>query len=341
MTTGKAMVLAAKGAPLQLTERTAPPPKRGQVLLAIKATSLNFHDFVNINGGIPGLPYPRVPFSDGCAEILAVGEDVFGLAAGDRVIPNFFSHWLDGEPSAQTMRVVPGDQIDGMLQQFVTMDHASLVKVPRHLSDHEAATLGCAGVTAWRSVIVEAKIGPGDVVLVQGTGGVSLFALAFAKMAGATVIATSSSDAKLERAKALGADHLHNYSADPAWDRFAADVTSGRGVNLVVDVGGAATLPRAIRASKIGGHISIIGIRAGVDAVLELPIAHVFSKNLTMKGITVGSRRHLADMCAAIERHGYRPVIDRVFALEDAADALDLMERQAHVGKIVVQTSPT
>lgn len=336
MLNGKAMILQAKDTPLRLVEWEAARPLRGQVLLRNAATSLNYHDFVNVKGGMPWLPYPRVPFSDGCAEILEVGEDVFDLKVGDRVIPNFFSYWFDGEPTAETMRVVPGDQVDGLLQQYVTLDAASLVKAPAHLSDHEAATLGCAGVTAWRSIAVEAKVGPGDVVLIQGTGGVALFALAFAKMAGARVILTSSSDEKLERGKALGADHLHNYRSDPAWDKFAEGVTGGRGVDLVVDIGGCTTLPLAIRAAKIGGHISMIGVRAGMEAPLDFPIAYAFSKNLTVKGITVGSRRHLADMCQAIEAHQYRPVIDRVYALADTEAAINLMESQAHVGKIII-----
>lgn len=340
MSQGKAMVLRAKGEPLELEEREPISPKRGQVLLRNAATSLNFHDFINVKGGIPGLPYPRVPFSDGCAEVLEVGEDVTGLKVGDRVIPNFFSHWIDGEPTAYTRSVVPGDHIDGMLQHYVTLDSASLVKAPPSLTDHEVATLGCAGVTAWRSVIVEAKIKPGDVVLIQGTGGVSLFALAFAKMAGASVILTSSSDEKLDRAAGLGADHLHNYRKDERWDDFALSVTKGRGVDLVVDVAGANTLPRALNAAKVNGHVSVIGVRAGaVGEAMSFPVVQVMSKNLTIKGITVGSRQHLADMCQAIEVHGYKPVVDRVFALEETEAAIALMDSQAHFGKIVIQTA--
>lgn len=336
MKSGNAMVLKAEGKPLQLEERRPILPKRSQVLLRNAATSLNFHDFVNVKGGIPGLPCPRVPFSDACAEVLEVGDDVTDLKVGDRVIPNFFTHWMDGEPTDAATRLVPGDQTDGMLQHYVTMDTASLVKAPAGLTDREAATLGCAGVTAWRSVVVEAKIRPGQVVMIQGTGGVSLFALAFAKMAGATVILTSSSDEKLERAHTLGADHLHNYRRDPAWDEFAQKVTDGRGVDLVVDVAGASTLPLSLRAAKINGHVSVIGGRSGGDAPFDFPISYAFSRNLTIKGITVGSCRNLADMCAAIEAHDYKPVIDQVFPLAETEAAIALMDSQAHFGKIVI-----
>lgn len=335
MIESRAMVLDAAAQPLRVESRTVRAPGPGEVLLRVRATSVNFHDYVNVMGGIPRLPYPRVPFSDVCAEVEAVGDGVTRAKPGDRVCVNFFPRWTSGRPEASFMSPVFGDQIDGFLQTRAVAPADSLVHAPAHLTDQEAATLGCAGVTAWRSVVVEGGVKAGDVVVVQGTGGVSLFALGFAKMLGAVVVLTSSSGEKLERARALGADHLLNYKADPDWDRRVQELTGGRGADLVVDVGGADTFPRAVRAVKLDGHISIIGVLTGVTP--EFPLAQVMGKNLTVRGITVGSRSHFEAMNRAVTAHLYRPVVDRAFPLEAANEAIALMTSQTHFGKIVIE----
>lgn len=335
MANGLAMVLEEKGAPLKAVQRAVPGPARGQAILRVLATSLNFHDYLNVIGAMPRLPFPRVPFSDACGEVIAVGADVTRVAVGDRVAPNFFVRWHDGRPSAEACAIVYGDQIDGGLQQYMRVEADSLVKVPAYLTDLEVATLGCAGLTAWRSVGVEAQVRAGDIVVVQGTGGVSLFALGFAKMLGARVVITSSSDEKLARAKTLGADHLVNYRTNPDWEREVVKFTGGRGADLVVDVGGADTFPRSIKATRMDGHVSVIGALSGVDKI-EFSMAAAMARNVTIRGITVGSRTHFEGMCRALEVSQYRPVIHQVFEMEAAMSAIELMKSQTHFGKIVI-----
>ena len=234
------------------------------------------------------------------------------------------------------MSPVLGDQVDGALQTHLCLPAASVVRAPSGLNHLEIATLGCAALTAWRSVVVEAQVQPGQTVVLQGTGGVSLAALAFAKMLGARVILTSSSDAKLARAKQLGADVLINYRTTPDWSAAVLEATAGAGANLVVEVGGGETLGQAIKAARLGGHISVIGILTGYQAA-SFPLAMVMSKNLTVRGITVGSVANLDAMCRAIELNGYRPVIDQVFDLDHAHDAVATMKKQGHFGKIVIK----
>lgn len=337
MTTSRAMQIDAYGQPLALNERTARDPGPGEARLSVKATSVNFHDFIGCMGGIPRLPVPRVPFSDCAAVVESVGPGVTRVKAGDRVGANFFPGWFDGRPDPQAMSVVYGDQIDGFLQSAITVPADSLVVAPDHLNEAEIATLGCAGLTAWRSVVVEAQTKPGDVVVVQGTGGVSVFAIGFAKMCGATVILTSSSDEKLEKGKALGADHLLNYRSEPEWQKGVMERTNGRGADLVVDVGGGDTFPRAVAAAKLDGHVSIIGVLGGVTP--EFPLTAVMGKNLTVRGITVGNRAQFDAMNRALTLHGWKPPVDRVFELEAANDALALMSSKTHFGKIVIATS--
>jgi Zn-dependent alcohol dehydrogenase len=215
----RALVLERMGEPLRLVERPVPTPARGQIIVRNLATSINFHDVLNLQGVMPNVAWPRVPFSDNCGQIVAVGADCGGFRVGERVIANFFPDWLDGEPQPRYCDIVFGDQIDGFLQDHTVVDARSLVRAPAHLSAVEAATLPCAGLTAWRSVAVEARVQPGHVVVIQGTGGVALFALQFAKLYGAEVILISSSDEKLDFGRKLGADHTHNYRQDPAWDQ--------------------------------------------------------------------------------------------------------------------------
>jgi NADPH:quinone reductase-like Zn-dependent oxidoreductase len=232
--------------------------------------------------------------------------------------------------------VILGDHVDGTLQTHVVVSAASLVRSPAGMTHEEVATLGCAGLTAWRSVVVEAGIRPGQTVVLQGTGGVSLFALGFAKMLGARVILTSSSDAKLDRAKALGADALLNYRTTPDWARAVMDLTDGLGADLVVEVGGGETLAQAVRATRVAGHISVIGVLTGLRAP-DFPLNVVMSRNLTLRGITVGNTRDLDLMCRAVEQHRYRPVIDRVFDLGSAHEAVQALRAQAHFGKLAIR----
>lgn len=315
--------------------RPAADPGSGEVLLRVHATSVNYHDLIGVNGGLDGLAMGRVPFSDASATVLSLGDGVTDFAVGDRVIPGFFQNWQAGPPTRARLRPVLGDEVDGTLQSIVCVPAKSLAKTPEHLNHLEASTLGCAGLTAWRSLVVEAGLQPGQTVLLQGTGGVSLFALGFAKMMGARVIITSSSDAKLERARALGADVTINYRDTPRWARAVLDETGGAGVDLVVEVGGGETLGEAVKATRTGGHVSVIGVLTGLHAA-NFPLSTVMSRNMTVRGVTVGSTAMLRDMCQAIDLAGYRPVIDRTFQLETAHEALSALNAQGHFGKLVI-----
>lgn len=313
-------------------------PAPGELLIRIHATSLNFHDLIGIAGQLHNLKVPRVPFSDAVGTVLAAGDGVTRFREGDRVIPGFFPLWQAGAPNSHAMSQITGDQIDGGLQTHLCVREPSVALAPEYLSNEEAATLACAGLTAWRSLVVEAQLCPGQTVVLQGTGGVSLFALQFAKLLGARVIITSSSDEKLERARALGADVLLNYRRDPDWDRGVVEHTNGQGADLVVDVGGGNAIGRSVNALKIGGHLSIIGVLAGFEAA-SFPLASVMAKNLHLAGITVGSVKDLSDMCKAIEFSGLRPIIDSKFELDTADQAMDKMKLQDHFGKIVITTA--
>jgi NADPH:quinone reductase-like Zn-dependent oxidoreductase len=270
--------------------------------------------------------------SDGAGEVVAVGTGVTEFAPGDDVVSTFFPTWLDGEPEIGDFHTVPGDGIDGYAREQVTMPATAFTRVPRGYSHAEAATLTCAGLTAWRALIVDGNLKPGELVLVQGTGGVSVFALQFAKAAGATVIATSSSDDKLERMKALGADYLINYRKDENWGETVRRLTAGRGVDHVVEVGGPSTLAQSLVAARIGGHIAVIGILSGVTATL--PLHTVLTRQLRLKGLVVGNRRWQMEMIQAIDAIGLRPVIDRHFPLEQMVEAFRYQETNQHFGKI-------
>jgi NADPH:quinone reductase-like Zn-dependent oxidoreductase len=335
---GSAKLVVENGILSDLVERAVPSPQPGELLLRIHATSVNFHDLVGIDGGIPGLPLPRVPFSDASATVVSLGDGVTSFSPDDRVIPNFFPNWLRGPISAGVKHPVNGDQIDGTLQTHLCVPANSVVRTPRALTHREAATLGCAALTAWRAIVAEARVQPGQTVVLQGTGGVSLAALAFAKMAGARVIITSSSDEKLERAQALGADVLVNYRSQPEWHKSVLKETDNEGADVVVEVGGGATLAQSVKATKIGGHVSVIGVLSGWDAP-EFPLGLVMSRNLHVCGITVGSTAHLNDMCRAIDANGYKPVIDSTFELPNADAAIASMRSQQHFGKIVIDVS--
>jgi NADPH:quinone reductase-like Zn-dependent oxidoreductase len=318
---------------LIIEDRPDPKPAVGEILVRIHASSLNYHDFVVVMGGIP-TEDGRIPMSDGAGEVVAVGEGVTKFKPGDKVVSLFFPNWQAGEIEAAGFASVPGDGADGFGAELVAAPETSFTRMPDGYSYQEAATLPCAALTAWRALMIEAKVKPGDWVLTQGTGGVSIFALQFAKAAGCRVIATSSSDEKLQRVKELGADHVINYKDTPDWGKAAKALTGGRGVDEVVEIGGPGTLAQSIAASRPGGHISLIGVLTGVSG--EVPTAALFSLNITLSGITVGSRRHQEDMIAAIEANGIKPVLDKDFQLAEIAAAFAHQASQQHFGKITL-----
>jgi len=319
---------------LTLVERPAVDPGPGQVRVAMKAASLNYRDLATIQN--PGIKprLPLVPLSDGCGVVEAVGEGVSRVAVGDRVAPLFFQAWLGGAPTRGALATALGGALDGVAQEQITLSAEGVSKVPATLSDEEAACLPCAALTAWRALMVEGRVKPGDVVLVQGTGGVSIFALQFAKAAGGVVIATSSSDEKLERAKALGADHLVNYRTTPDWARAARELTGGLGVDHVIEVGGADTFAQSIQAVRLGGHVHVIGVLSGFTK--DVNVAAIFGANAHVSGITVGSREHFEAMVRAIEANGIKPVVDKRYPLADAQAAFQAMKAGEHFGKIVL-----
>ena len=330
------MKVAAVKAPggldrIVIEERPAPVAGEGEVLVRVGASSLNFHDYAVV-GGMLKVADGRIPMSDGAGEVVAVGEGVTAWKAGDRVLSAFFPNWPAGGPTIARLRGVPGDHVNGFAAELVAMPASAFTRLPRDWSLTQAATLPCAALTAWRALMVEARIRPGDVVLTQGTGGVSIFAVQLAKAAGARVIATSSSAEKLARLEALGADHLINYKEDPDWGRAAAAAAGGGGVHAVVEIGGPGTLGQSIHACRLGGHISLIGVLTG--AAGQVPTALAMSKNVTVKGITVGSIQEQEEMIAAIEANGLRPVIDSTYPLDQIAAAFAHQISQKHVGKI-------
>jgi NADPH:quinone reductase-like Zn-dependent oxidoreductase len=318
---------------LVIETRDDPKPKAGEILVKVKASSLNYHDFVVVLGGIP-TPDGRIPMSDGAGEVVAVGDGVTRFKTGDKVLSTFFPSWHSGGPQIGGFSSVPGDGADGFACELYAGPATAFTRMPEGWSFEEAATLPCAALTAWRGMFVETRTKPGDWVLVQGTGGVSIFALQLAKAAGARVIATSSSEAKLEKLKALGADHVINYKETPDWGKKAFEVTGGRGVDEVVEIGGPGTMAQSIAAIRIGGHISLIGVLTGVSG--EVPTAALFSKNGTVSGITVGSRDHQEDMIRAIEANPFKPVISDRFPLDGIAAAFAHQASQQHFGKIVL-----
>jgi NADPH:quinone reductase-like Zn-dependent oxidoreductase len=320
---------------LKKGERPDPEPAPGEVLLSMRAASLNYRDTLMIRGGYgPRVKVPVIPVSDGVGEVVAVGEGVRRVAVGDRVAPVFFQSWIGGTPSSDKFHDTLGGPVDGVLTRLMRIGEHGVSRVPDHLSDEEAACLPCAALTAWSALVTEGGIGPGDTVLVQGTGGVALFAMQFAKMAGARVIMTSSRDDKLARARQLGADETINYRTSPEWDRVAKDLTGGEGCDHVIELGGADTLERSIRAARTGGQVSLIGVLGGAKAEVSLPL--VVMRNLRMQGITVGSRDGFEAMCRAIARHHMRPVVDRVFSFDDVPAAFAHLEAGRHFGKVCI-----
>jgi NADPH:quinone reductase-like Zn-dependent oxidoreductase len=317
---------------LKLVEKAEPKPGPGQIVVAMKAASLNYRDLLTVKMG--GAPLPLIPFSDGAGVVEAVGSGVTRVKVGDKVCPTFFQSWTEGPVTAEARNLALGGSVPGVLQEKMLIDAEGVTKFPDHLSFEEAATLPCAGLTAWRAIAVEAPIDSSSTILVQGTGGVSIFALQFAKAIGAKAIVTSSSDEKLERAKKLGADYLINYKTTPEWGKKALELTNGRGADVVVEVGGENTLGKSLEAVRVGGSIVVIGVLGGFTNNIFIPA--LFGKNAKMIGISVGSREQFAGMNKAIAKWRLHPVIDRTFSFEQVPDALRAMEAAGHFGKICV-----
>ena len=318
---------------MELVDRPEPEPGPGQIVVRMRAASLNYRDLLTVQGQGGTYKLPLIPFSDGAGEVAAVGQGVSRVAVGDRVCPMFFQSWFDGGPSASGRRLALGGTRPGVLQELLVLDAEGVTRIPDHLSFAEAATLPCAALTAWRALFDEAHLRPGQTVLVQGTGGVSIFALQFAKLAGATVIVTSSSDEKLERAKALGADHTINYREVPEWGKAAADWAGGC-VDHIVEVGGKDTFRQSIEAARVGGTILVIGVLSGFAQQISIP--SLFSKNLRVIGLSVGSRKMFENMAAAIGHNRLKPVIDQTLDFTEVPDALRLMQQAGHFGKIAI-----
>src|SRR6516164_423521 len=321
---------------LKLTDRPQPCVGPGQILLKMRAFSLNYRDLLVVKGLYnPKLKLPFVPFSDGVGEVAEIGQGVTRVKKGDRVAGIFLQKWIAGELTEAKARSALGGGGDGMLAEYCVLHEEGVVHVPEHLTDVEAAALPCSGVTAWHALFADGKLKPGETVLIQGTGGVSIFALQFARLAGARVIATSSSNTKLERVRELGAFDGINYKSTPDWGERARQLTGGAGVDHVVEVGGAGTLPQSLRAVRAGGSISLIGILSGGGGQVN-PVA-ILMKNVRLQGIFVGSQEMFEAMNQAITLHKLRPAVDRILPFTDARDALRLMESGLHFGKICLQ----
>ena len=317
---------------LKLVERPSPTAGPGEVVVRLRAASINWRDLATVTA--PAAPrLPLVPLSDGAGVVEQVGDGVTRVKVGDLVMPDFFPHWQAGPPSPPLMAAL-GGVLDGVAAEAIAISAEGVTKAPAGYDAAEAACLPCAAVTAWRGLVVEGGLRAGQTVLVQGTGGVSIFALQFAKLAGCRVIVTSSSDEKLERAKALGADEGINYRTTTDWAKAARDLTDGRGVDQIVEVGGADTFPQSMAACAYGGHIAVIGVLSGF--VKDLVVATIFARNLKISGVTVGSREHVEQMVRAIEIGKLKPVIDRRFPLAELPEALALMKSGGHFGKVVI-----
>jgi NADPH:quinone reductase-like Zn-dependent oxidoreductase len=321
---------------LVAAERPVPEPGAGEVLVRLRAVSLNYRDLLVVQGKYnPRMKLPRVPLSDGAGEVAAVGAGVTGWKVGDRVVSPFMPAWRDGPLSATAAASALGGDVDGLLREFAVIPSEALLSIPPHLDFEQAATLPCAGVTAWNGLFVAGDLRKGQTLLLQGTGGVSLFGLQFGTMAGATTIVTSSSDAKLERARALGADHIINYKTEPEWDKRVREITGGRGIDLTLEVGGAGTLTKTLRATAYAGRVSLIGVLTGIAG--EVQIGPILHRALQLHGIYVGSREMFESMNAALARHALQPVVDRVFAFEESVAALRHLASGQHFGKVVIR----
>lgn len=316
-------------------ERPRPEPKPGEVLVRMRAASINYRDLVLAQGSYAtGHTFPLIPLSDGAGVVEAVGEGVTRFAIGERVATQMRPFWVSGTPTKAQLAVAIGGPRDGVLAEFIAADAEHLVRVPSHLTDEQAATLPIAGVTAWHA-LAQGNVRPGEFVVVQGTGGVAIFALQFAHRLGARVIVLSSSDEKLERAKQLGAAHLINYRKTANWDEAVIALTGGEGAHHVIDIGGGETLGRSLDALRPGGHVYLIGFVAGTHVDFELRKA--IRRTAVMHGLSVGPRSSFEEMNAAIEAWKLEPVVDRVFARDEFRGAYEALASGGHFGKIAIR----
>lgn len=327
----KAYVLTGGGIDgLELRERPDPEPGTGEVAVRVEATSLNYRDLMIASRGVAD----RVPLSDGAGVVTAVGEGVRDVAVGDRVAGTFFSHWVDGRAFAAMHDAALGASVDGMLAEQVVLPAHGVIPVPDGWTSAQASTLPCAALTAWNAMAEGQAVSAGQTVLLLGTGGVSVFGLQFAEMMGARSIITSSSDAKLEVMRSMGADVTVNYTQTPDWEQAVLAATDGHGVDLVLEVAGAGTLPKSIASTRFDGQVALIGILTGPAG--ETNPFQIVSRSVSIRGVYVGSRRMFAEMNAAIDVNGLTPLVDRTFAFEDAAAAYRHLESQTHMGKVVI-----
>ncbi|MBB5020056.1 NADPH:quinone reductase-like Zn-dependent oxidoreductase [Chitinivorax tropicus] len=331
----KVMSLSAPGlANLQSVTLETPTPGHGEVLVKLHAASLNYVDWMIVQGMFPGIPYPIVPVADGAGEIAALGDGVTDWQVGDRVVPHFYPHWATGPISPTGLQRARGLSVPGSLAEFTVVPAAGLIRTPAHLTDREAATLPIAATTAWNA-IKAGRLTPGSTVLLLGTGVVSLYALQFAKASGAKVIITSSSDAKLDAVRRMGADHTINYRSTPAWDVEVQRLTEGRGVDLVVETGGNATFGQSLNAAALGATIFVIGMVTG--HMLQLNLLPLITKGLRLQGNNTGSVADLAEAARAITAHQIRPLLGPSLDWRHSAEALACLETSQHLGKITLQ----
>jgi NADPH:quinone reductase-like Zn-dependent oxidoreductase len=321
---------------LTLHERPDPMPRAGQVLVRLRAASLNFRDLLTVQGLYnPKQPLPLIPLSDGVGEVVRTGDGVTRVAVGDRVAASFFQKWIAGEPTKAKLLSALGGPLDGTLADHIVLHEEGLVHVPAHLTDEEAATLPCAAVTAWSALVEQGEVRPGDTVLVLGTGGVSLFTLQFARLAGARVIATTSRDERRDRLRELGAWETINYKTTPDWPKRVKELTGGIGADHVVEVGGGETFNKSVRSVRVGGRVSLIGVLAGITG--DVAMNPILMQNIRVQGVIVGSRETFERMNRSVDQHKLRPVVDRVFPFAEARAAFEHMASQAHFGKIVIR----
>ena len=321
---------------LKLGTRPEPKVGPGQVLIKMKSSSLNFRDLLVPERGYGRLTgnLPLIPVSDGVGEVLEVGEGVTRVATGDRVCPIFFQSWISGEPNQERFSSSLGGPLDGTMAEYMCLSEEGVSKAPGHLTDHEAATLPCAGLTAWSALCTCSTIKAGAKILIQGSGGVALFGLAFAKMAGAHVTVISSNDEKIERLKNLGADATINYTETPDWHKASREITEGRGFDHILELGGELTLPKSLACIKVGGTLSMIGVLSGVG--MKASLGYVVTRQVRLQGVTVGHRDGFEAMTRAMELHKIKPIIDKEFAFDDLREALAYLKSGGHFGKICI-----
>lgn len=318
---------------LAVVERPDPAPGPGEVLVRMRAVALNYRDLVTVQYS-GGRKPPVTPFSDGCGTIEAIGSGVTRVKPGDRVATMFFERWISGRPTPATQATALGGGGRAAGAELVVLHEDGVSKPPAYLSDQQVATLPCAALTAWRALFADAQLEPGDTVVLQGTGGVSIFGLQFAHAAGLRTIITSSSDEKLARARALGADHTVNYKTTPAWSGAVREMTAGRGADFVMEVGGAETLNESMKAIRVAGHIAIIGVLSGFQQSLHF--GAMIGTSARLQGVSVGSREMFEAMCRAMELREIAPVVDKVYPWRDARAAFAAMQAGEHFGKIVL-----